>query len=190
MKKFLKETNHIKKSLILLAVILLMLIGGFIIKWSLSKHSAYDTLSSNPSFAEHHCTDEIPQGDGFLYGTLDAGFSRGLIRALDSAGARLYGNIVCPSVRQQIRFLGIPTDLVSQRHLDTVHMDCRTEEAMEKARQWDTHPGYHVPSNFPYADTQKCLDANVELYPTWIFKDGSRLVGVQLPHVLAKKIGF
>jgi disulfide bond formation protein DsbB len=37
--------------------------------------------------------------------------------------------------------------------------------------------------------TQVCIDNNVKNYPTWVFPDGSRLVGVQTPSTLSQKTG-
>ncbi len=37
--------------------------------------------------------------------------------------------------------------------------------------------------------TQVCIDHGITQYPTWIFPDGSRLVGVQTPQTLAQKTG-
>ena len=37
--------------------------------------------------------------------------------------------------------------------------------------------------------TQVCIDHNITQYPTWVFADGSRLVGVQTPQTLATKTG-
>ncbi|HUC31658.1 MAG TPA: hypothetical protein VMR99_03185 [Candidatus Paceibacterota bacterium] len=37
--------------------------------------------------------------------------------------------------------------------------------------------------------TQVCIDHDIVQYPTWVFKDGSRLVGVQTPATLAQKTG-
>ena len=38
-------------------------------------------------------------------------------------------------------------------------------------------------------ETQVCIDHNITQYPTWVFADGSRLVGVQTPQTLATKTG-
>lgn len=38
-------------------------------------------------------------------------------------------------------------------------------------------------------ETQKCLDANVKGYPTWIFPNGKRLEGEQGPDKLAQESG-
>ena len=37
--------------------------------------------------------------------------------------------------------------------------------------------------------SQLCLDKNVQKYPDWEFSDGTRLVGVQDPSILAEKAG-
>jgi hypothetical protein len=37
--------------------------------------------------------------------------------------------------------------------------------------------------------TQVCIDHDIVSYPTWVFADGSRLVGVQTPATLAQKTG-
>jgi hypothetical protein len=37
--------------------------------------------------------------------------------------------------------------------------------------------------------TQVCIDAGVKNYPTWVFKDGSRLVGTQSVSTLSQKTG-
>ncbi len=39
------------------------------------------------------------------------------------------------------------------------------------------------------AQTQICIDRDIKNYPTWVFADGSRLVGAQTPATLAQKTG-
>ncbi len=39
------------------------------------------------------------------------------------------------------------------------------------------------------SQTQVCIDHGIIQYPTWVFSDGSRLVGVQTPQTLAQKTG-
>ena len=39
------------------------------------------------------------------------------------------------------------------------------------------------------SEAQVCADHNITQYPTWVFADGSRLVGVQTPQTLAAKTG-
>jgi glutaredoxin len=38
-------------------------------------------------------------------------------------------------------------------------------------------------------EAQVCIDHGITQYPTWVFADGSRLVGVQTPQTLATKTG-
>ena len=38
-------------------------------------------------------------------------------------------------------------------------------------------------------ETQVCIDHGIIQYPTWVFADGSRSVGVQTPEILATKTG-
>lgn len=38
-------------------------------------------------------------------------------------------------------------------------------------------------------EAQVCVDHDIIQYPTWVFADGSRLVGVQTPQTLAAKTG-
>jgi glutaredoxin len=45
------------------------------------------------------------------------------------------------------------------------------------------------PSGASSSETQVCIDHNITQYPTWVFADGSRLVGVQTPQTLATKTG-
>lgn len=39
------------------------------------------------------------------------------------------------------------------------------------------------------SEAQVCINHNITQYPTWVFADGSRLVGVQTPQTLAAKTG-
>lgn len=38
-------------------------------------------------------------------------------------------------------------------------------------------------------ETQVCIDHHIVQYPTWVFANNSRLVGVQTPQTLAQKTG-
>ena len=40
-----------------------------------------------------------------------------------------------------------------------------------------------------HTENQTCKDAGVKNYPTWVFPDGSRLVGAQNPSTLSEKTG-
>jgi len=46
-----------------------------------------------------------------------------------------------------------------------------------------------LPSGASGSEAQVCIDHDVTQYPTWVFADGSRSVGVQTPQTLATKTG-
>lgn len=48
---------------------------------------------------------------------------------------------------------------------------------------------YHECANPDRSENRSCTEAGVAHYPTWVFADGSRLVGVQNPSTLAQKTG-
>lgn len=48
---------------------------------------------------------------------------------------------------------------------------------------------YHECQNPQHQQVQSCNDAGIQSYPTWVFPDGTRLVGEQSPVTLAQKAG-
>jgi hypothetical protein len=50
-------------------------------------------------------------------------------------------------------------------------------------------PSGSVSSGSGGSEVQVCIGHNITQYPTWVFADGSRLVGVQTPQTLATKTG-
>ncbi len=48
---------------------------------------------------------------------------------------------------------------------------------------------YHECSLPDHSENASCKSAGITHYPTWVFPDGSRLVGVQNPSTLAAKTG-
>lgn len=48
---------------------------------------------------------------------------------------------------------------------------------------------YHECADPDKSENRSCTDLGVAHYPTWVFADGSRLVGVQSPSTLARKTG-
>ena len=87
-----------------------------------------------------------------------------LAKALTLAGAREYGSQFCSACKYQKEMFGEAWKFIT-------YVECATS---------NTNP----------AQNSACLAANIKLYPTWEFKDGSRLEGVQQFEVLAQKIGF
>jgi glutaredoxin len=84
-------------------------------------------------------------------------------RCLTSEGAVFYGASWCPHCKAQKDTLG--------EALPGVHY---VECAEGGKRQ---------------GNAKACEDAKVDSYPTWVFKDGSRLGGAQSLETLAKKTG-
>ena len=87
----------------------------------------------------------------------------GLAKALTAAGAKEYGSQYCSACEVQKEMFGAAWSDIS-------FVECSVDAS---ERQNAT-----------------CKAAGIKLYPTWEFKDGSRLEGVQQLTVLAKKVGF
>src|SRR5688572_2934044 len=86
-----------------------------------------------------------------------------LAQCLTEKGVKFYGASWCPHCAEQKRMFG-----KSMKYVDDV--ECA------------------VPGNNS-AMTQVCKDANIESFPTWVFPDGSRLTGEQLPVSIGEKAG-
>lgn len=77
-------------------------------------------------------------------------------------GAIFYGTFWCPHCKVQKDMFGSAIDNVN-------YVECSTPDGK--------------------AQTQVCIDAKIKNYPTWVFADGSRLVGEQTFDTLSKKTG-
>jgi len=86
-----------------------------------------------------------------------------LAQCLSEKGVKFYGASWCPHCAEQKRMFGS-----SMKYVD--YVECA------------------VPGN-SRGMTQVCKEANIESFPTWIFPDGTRLTGEQLPRALADKAG-
>ena len=90
-----------------------------------------------------------------------------LAQCMTEAGATMYGAYWCPHCKKQKEeILG----LKAFAYID--YVECATGG----------------PSDIP-AQPGLCSEKNIESYPTWIFADGSRLVGEQDLATLAAKTG-
>lgn len=87
----------------------------------------------------------------------------GLAQCLTQKDVKFYGASWCPHCAEQKRIFGN-----SMKHI--AYVECA------------------LPGN-QQGQTQVCVDAKIENYPTWIFPDGSRETGVQMPKDLAEKAG-
>ncbi len=79
-------------------------------------------------------------------------------QCITDAGAKFYGAWWCPHCNDQKNLF--------EKSSKLPYVECQT------------------PSRQPI---QECLDAGIESFPTWIFKDGSKLVGLQQFEDLAAK---
>lgn len=87
----------------------------------------------------------------------------GLAKSLTAVGARVYGSEYCSACKYQEQMFGS-----AWQYINFVECSIDASETQNAA----------------------CRAARITLYPTWEFKDGSRLQGVQQLGVLAQKIGF
>jgi glutaredoxin len=87
-----------------------------------------------------------------------------LAKALTNAGVKMYGASRCSHCQSQ-------------------------KAAFGDAWQFVTYVECDDPAH-PDRQTEACVSANIELYPTWVFGDNSRLWGVQSFETLAKKAGL
>ena len=78
------------------------------------------------------------------------------------SGTTFYGAFWCPHCSAQKELFGSSVDLLP-------YVECSTPDKR--------------------AQTQVCIDAKIESYPTWEFKDGSRLTGEVSLAGLAQKTG-
>ena len=85
-----------------------------------------------------------------------------LATCLKDKGAKFYGAFWCPHCAEQKKIFGNSVKLLP-------YVECSTPDAV--------------------GQTQACIDAKIESYPTWVFPDGSRLSGAIYPDELAKKAG-
>ena len=93
-------------------------------------------------------------------GTYDA-----LAKCLSEKGAKFYGAFWCPHCQDQKDIFGSSVEFLP-------YIEC-------------SDPNEKNSSIFQ----QACKDANIKSYPTWVFADGSRLVGKQELSTLADKTG-
>lgn len=87
----------------------------------------------------------------------------GFAACLKEKGATMYGTYWCPYCKKQ-------KELFGKAFRSAKYVECA------------------MPGN-PRAQAPACRDAGVQSYPTWIFADGSKEVGVQELTDLAEKTG-
>ncbi|MDQ5901432.1 MAG: hypothetical protein QG580_147 [Patescibacteria group bacterium] len=85
-----------------------------------------------------------------------------LASCIAESGATFYGAFWCPHCNNQKKAFKDSVDLLP-------YTECSTPDGN--------------------GQTQVCIDANIQSYPTWAFADGSRLAGEQDLQTLAAKTG-
>jgi len=83
-----------------------------------------------------------------------------LAQCIAQSSTTFYGAFWCPHCQAQKRTFGTGAQYLP-------YVECSTPDGRN--------------------ELQSCKDAGVEHYPTWVFKDGSRLVGEQTVETLASK---
>lgn len=86
----------------------------------------------------------------------------GLAQCLKDKGATFYGAFWCPHCQEQKKMFGNSAELLP-------YVECSNPDGKTQ--------------------TQVCIDKGIKQYPTWIFADGSTLVGEHEPKALAEKTG-
>jgi len=81
---------------------------------------------------------------------------------IKDSGATFYGAFWCPHCQATKKMFGDSVDLLP-------YVECSTPDGQSQ--------------------DQACNDAKIESYPTWQFKDGSRITGEQSLSTLAQKTG-
>lgn len=84
-----------------------------------------------------------------------------LAQCIKESGAVFYGAFWCPHCKRQKELFG------KEAMAALAYVECSTPDGN--------------------AQTQACIDKKIESYPTWEFKDGTRLTGEQTLAELAKK---
>jgi hypothetical protein len=89
-----------------------------------------------------------------------AGLYDALAKCIANTSTTFYGAFWCPHCREQKTKFGTGAQYLP-------YHECSTPDAS--------------------GELQSCIDEGIKNYPTWVFSDGSRLVGVQSPSTLAQK---
>jgi hypothetical protein len=81
-------------------------------------------------------------------------------QCLEDKGATFYGAFWCPHCAEQKRLFG-------KSETELPYVECSTPDGQRQ--------------------TQVCIDAGIQSYPTWEFADGERVTGVQQLEALAER---
>lgn len=88
---------------------------------------------------------------GRMWGEKQPGELDGFAQCINESGAKFYGAFWCPHCNDQKALFGNSAKLLP-------YVECSTPDRQNQ--------------------TQECIDAGIQSYPTWEFSDGSRESGV------------
>lgn len=86
-----------------------------------------------------------------------------IVKCLEAKGASMYGSYTCSHCKKQKLSFG--------------------ESASPFIPYHECNPQGKNP------EAQECINLKIEAFPTWIFTDGTRMVGYQAPEILREKTG-
>lgn len=103
-----------------------------------------------------------------------------LANCLSEKNVKEYGAFWCPNCAKQEKLFGESHKIIQQKG---VYIEC--DPRCKKDGQGS------LPSACRGIEGQaeKCVEEGIDKYPTWIFSDGSKVVGVQELSFLAQKAG-
>ncbi|MBS3115992.1 hypothetical protein J4421_00170 [Candidatus Woesearchaeota archaeon] len=102
-----------------------------------------------------------------------------LANCLAEKEVKEYGAFWCPNCAKQEKMFGKSNFILKEKE---VYIECDPRCDVAKEELPAACRGIK-------AKTSLCLEKKVEKYPTWEFKDGTRIVGVQPLETIAQKAG-
>jgi hypothetical protein len=91
---------------------------------------------------------------------VEAGQYTEFVQCIQESGAKFYGAFWCPHCADQKAIFGDANTLLP-------YIECSTEDKQ--------------------GQTQECIDANIQSYPTWEFEEGRRVGGTLTPEQLSRE---
>jgi len=108
-------------------------------------------------------TDTVESGDPRVVSDGDSGMQ--ILLCLEQSGAKMYSSMTCGYCSNQKKSLGA----AAEAEFGRVWIECHPQA--ENTQMWD------------------CLEAKIEVYPTWVFGDGNQVRGFIEPARLQELSG-
>lgn len=116
-------------------------------------------------FTTEVSSPEVSANDGDPRAVSDGDRGMQILLCLEESGAKMYGSMTCGHCSNQKKSLGA----VAEAQFGRVYVECHPQA--ENTQVWD------------------CLEAKIEVYPTWIFGDGNIVRGFTEPARLQELSG-